>query len=98
MFIRGTGSSNMLHGTSHTSLSGKFCRLELGRHISTIGWWHHDGASLKIFLQSVDADMIAMARELLWNADWPAHAAQSLGMDDPFSYFANWICASLKAA
>ena len=37
-------------------------------------------------LQSGDADMIAMARELLWNADWPAHAAQSLGMDDPFSY------------
>ena len=37
-------------------------------------------------LQSGDADMIAMARELLWNADWPAHAAQSLGLDDPFSY------------
>jgi 2,4-dienoyl-CoA reductase-like NADH-dependent reductase (Old Yellow Enzyme family) len=37
-------------------------------------------------LQSGDADMIAMARELLWNADWPAHAAQSLGIDDPFSY------------
>ena len=30
--------------------------------------------------------LIAMARELLWNADWPAHAAQSLGIDDPFSY------------
>ena len=37
-------------------------------------------------LKSGDADMIAMARELLWNADWPAHAAQSLGLDDPFSY------------
>ena len=37
-------------------------------------------------LKSGDADMIAMARELLWNADWPAHAAKSLGVDDPFSY------------
>jgi len=37
-------------------------------------------------LRSGKADMIAMARELLWNADWPAHAAQSLGLDDPFSY------------
>ena len=33
-----------------------------------------------------DADIIAMARELLWNADWPAHAAEALGVDDPFSY------------
>ena len=37
-------------------------------------------------LQAGDADIIAMARELLWNADWPAHAAEALGVDDPFSY------------
>jgi len=35
-------------------------------------------------LQDGDADMVALARELLWNADWPAHAAQALGLEDPF--------------
>lgn len=37
-------------------------------------------------LQANEADMIAMARELMWNADWPAHAAYSFGLDDPFSF------------
>ena len=37
-------------------------------------------------LQAGNADMIAMARELMWNADWPAHAAYSWGLQDPFSY------------
>ena len=37
-------------------------------------------------LQSGDSDMIAMARELMWNSDWPAHAAYVLGLDDPYSY------------
>jgi len=35
-------------------------------------------------LQAGQADLIALARELLWNADWPAHAARALGIDDPF--------------
>ena len=35
-------------------------------------------------LQAGQADLIALARELLWNADWPAHAAQALGLKDPF--------------
>jgi 2,4-dienoyl-CoA reductase-like NADH-dependent reductase (Old Yellow Enzyme family) len=30
-------------------------------------------------LQDGQADMIALARELLWNPNWPAHAAQALG-------------------
>ena len=37
-------------------------------------------------LQNGDADMIAMARELMWNADWPSHAAYSFDLEDPFSY------------
>ena len=37
-------------------------------------------------LQAGQADMVALARELLWNADWPAHAAKTLGLDDPFAY------------
>ena len=35
-------------------------------------------------LQSGRADLVAMAREFLWNADWTAHAARELGVEDPF--------------
>jgi len=35
-------------------------------------------------LQAGQADLVALARELLWNADWPAHAARALGLDDPY--------------
>ena len=35
-------------------------------------------------LQEGKADLVALARELLWNADWPAHAAEALGVKDPF--------------
>lgn len=33
-------------------------------------------------LQQGQADLIALARELLWNPNWPAHAAKELGVDD----------------
>jgi len=36
-------------------------------------------------LQAGQADLVALARELLWHADWPAHAAHALGVDDPYS-------------
>ena len=36
-------------------------------------------------LTSGRADLVAMAREFLWNADWAAHAAKELGVTDPFS-------------
>lgn len=35
-------------------------------------------------LQSGRADLVALAREFLWNADWAAHAAQTLGATDPY--------------
>jgi 2,4-dienoyl-CoA reductase-like NADH-dependent reductase (Old Yellow Enzyme family) len=35
-------------------------------------------------LQSGRADMVALAREFLWNADWAAHAAKTLGAKDPY--------------
>ena len=47
-------------------------------------------------LQSGDADMIAMARELMWNSDWPAHAADILGLDDPFSYLPDGYAHRLR--
>lgn len=35
-------------------------------------------------LQSGRADLVALAREFLWNADWAAHAAKELGAVDPY--------------
>jgi 2,4-dienoyl-CoA reductase-like NADH-dependent reductase (Old Yellow Enzyme family) len=35
-------------------------------------------------LQKGQADLIAMARELLANAEWPVTAARALGVEDPF--------------
>ena len=35
-------------------------------------------------LQSGKADLVALAREFLWNADWSAHAAKTLGAPDPY--------------
>ena len=35
-------------------------------------------------LQSGRADLVALAREFLWNADWAAHAARELGAVDPY--------------
>lgn len=33
-------------------------------------------------LRDGQADLVALARELLWNPNWPAHAAKSLGVSD----------------
>jgi hypothetical protein len=33
-------------------------------------------------LRNGQADMIALARELLWNPNWPAHAARELGVSN----------------
>jgi 2,4-dienoyl-CoA reductase-like NADH-dependent reductase (Old Yellow Enzyme family) len=38
-------------------------------------------------LQQGQADIVALARELLFNGDWPAHAAQALGVDGFFDLF-----------
>ena len=37
------------------------------------------------YLQAGKADMIVLARELLWNPNWPAHAAKELGVADPLA-------------
>jgi 2,4-dienoyl-CoA reductase-like NADH-dependent reductase (Old Yellow Enzyme family) len=38
-------------------------------------------------LQNGDADLIGMARELMYNADWPVHAAAALGAPNPLALF-----------
>ncbi|MDH3701552.1 MAG: NADH:flavin oxidoreductase/NADH oxidase [Alphaproteobacteria bacterium] len=43
-----------------------------------------EAAQAESILQDGKADLIALARELLWNADWPAHAAKEMGIDDPY--------------
>ncbi|PON19002.1 NADH:flavin oxidoreductase / NADH oxidase [Candidatus Entotheonella serta] len=35
-------------------------------------------------LQQGQSDLICMARELMWNPNWPVHAAQTLGVPDYF--------------
>ena len=39
-------------------------------------------AHAEAILQNEEADLIALARELLWNPNWPAHAARELGDPD----------------
>lgn len=41
-----------------------------------------EGEQAERILQSGQADLIAMARELMWYADWPAHMARQMGVDD----------------
>ena len=43
-----------------------------------------DAHQAEAILQEGKADLVALARELLWHSDWPAHAARELGLDDPF--------------
>jgi len=42
------------------------------------------GTQAEAILRSEQADLIALARELLWNPNWPAHTALELGLDDPY--------------
>jgi len=37
------------------------------------------------YLQAGKADLIVLARELLWNPSWAAHAAKELGVADPLA-------------
>ncbi len=43
-----------------------------------------DAQQAEDILQAGQADLVALARELLWNAEWPAHAARQLGVENPF--------------
>jgi 2,4-dienoyl-CoA reductase-like NADH-dependent reductase (Old Yellow Enzyme family) len=47
-------------------------------------------------LQHGDVDLIAMARELMYSSDWPAHAARALGVPDYLELFPPEFTARLK--
>ncbi len=48
-------------------------------------------------LQSGDVDLIGMARELMYNADWPVHAAKALDVPDYLELFPPEYTFRLKA-
>ena len=41
-----------------------------------------EGEQAERILQTGKADLVALARELMWYADWPAHMARRMGVDD----------------
>jgi 2,4-dienoyl-CoA reductase-like NADH-dependent reductase (Old Yellow Enzyme family) len=47
------------------------------------------------YLEAGDCDFVALAREMLWNPNWPIHAAQELGVDKPHEllppHYAWWL-------
>lgn len=42
-----------------------------------------EAAQADAYVAAQDCDLVALAREMLWNPNWPAHAAKELGMDKP---------------
>lgn len=42
-----------------------------------------DAAQAESYLAEGRCDLVALAREMMWNPNWPAHAAQALAMADP---------------
>jgi 2,4-dienoyl-CoA reductase-like NADH-dependent reductase (Old Yellow Enzyme family) len=53
------------------------------------------GAQAESYLEAGDCDFVALAREMLWNPNWPVHAAQELGLDRPHEilppHYAWWL-------
>jgi 2,4-dienoyl-CoA reductase-like NADH-dependent reductase (Old Yellow Enzyme family) len=47
-------------------------------------------------LQSGDIDLVAMARELMYSSDWPAHAARALGVPNYLELFPPEFTLRLK--
>ena len=42
-----------------------------------------EAAQAESYLQAGDCDLVALAREMMWNPNWPAHAAEALGVPRP---------------
>jgi 2,4-dienoyl-CoA reductase-like NADH-dependent reductase (Old Yellow Enzyme family) len=47
-------------------------------------------------LQQGDIDLVAMARELMYSSDWPAHAARALGVPNYLELFPPEFTLRLK--
>lgn len=55
-----------------------------------------EAAQAEDILQGGDVDLIGMARELMYNSDWPVHAAKELGVPDYLDLFPPDIAFRLK--
>ena len=55
-----------------------------------------DPRQAEALLHDGDVDLIAMARELMYSSDWPAHAARALGVPDYLDLFPPEFTARLK--
>ena len=44
-----------------------------------------DPRKAEAYLSEGRCDLIALARELMWNPNWPVHAAETLGGTDPLA-------------
>jgi 2,4-dienoyl-CoA reductase-like NADH-dependent reductase (Old Yellow Enzyme family) len=42
-----------------------------------------EAAQAESYLAEGRCDLVALAREMIWNPNWPVHAAKALGMPDP---------------
>jgi len=54
-----------------------------------------EAAQAEQYLQAGQCDLIALAREMMWNPNWPVHAAKALGGVDPLDFmpptYAWWL-------
>jgi 2,4-dienoyl-CoA reductase-like NADH-dependent reductase (Old Yellow Enzyme family) len=52
-------------------------------------------AQAETYLEAEDCDLVALAREMLWNPNWPVHAAKELGLEKPHEllppHYAWWL-------
>jgi 2,4-dienoyl-CoA reductase-like NADH-dependent reductase (Old Yellow Enzyme family) len=56
-----------------------------------------DARQAEALLRAGDVDLIGMARELMYNADWPVHAARELGVPDYLQLFPAEFVPRLQA-
>jgi 2,4-dienoyl-CoA reductase-like NADH-dependent reductase (Old Yellow Enzyme family) len=50
------------------------------------------GAQAESYLEAEDCDLVAPVREMPWNPNWPVHAAQEFGLDEPHEILPPALC------
>jgi 2,4-dienoyl-CoA reductase-like NADH-dependent reductase (Old Yellow Enzyme family) len=80
--INGPGTATLVPRYSgyHVPYSARV-RRESGAKTITVGLITEAQHAEQI-LQRGEADLIALAREFLWNPNWPVHAARELGVEN----------------
>jgi 2,4-dienoyl-CoA reductase-like NADH-dependent reductase (Old Yellow Enzyme family) len=69
----------------HVSYASRV-RQEVGARTMTVGLIT-EARHAESILQNGHADLIALARELMYNCEWPVHAARALGIEDYLDLF-----------